>query len=553
MLSAKQVLQENVRLLRSKASKQAIIGTVIALITVVVATVLSAYFSNHFQFSLTSVIHAQATNPVLWVLDTTPFVFGFWGQYTSTIIAYEAGAMVMDQTSDLRTQTVALENRISHEATHDKLTDLPNRVLFIDRLEQALQLAHSEETALGVLFLDLDGFKEINDSLGHHSGDRVLKSVATRIQNAVHESVTVARLGGDEFGLVLPRLKKESDILATVKAIRKALEAPYTLEGLSLSLVASIGATIYPLHGRDADTLIQRAEVAMYVAKKDRSGYSLYSPEQDKSSPHRLILLGELRQAIQRQELVLEYQPIMSARDRRVNALEALVRWKHERYGMLHPDEFIPLAERSGFIREITNWVLRHALEDAATWHNDGLTLSVSVNVTAASLLDPEFANTVAGLLASFRLPERALTLEMTETTLLTDQERAYETITRLSSLGVRTAIDDFGTGYSSLAYLRKLPVSSIKIDRSFVTDMTEDKGGEVLVNAIIQLAHALHLHVTAEGVENEHVAGRLPALGCDALQGYAIGKPMPAAQIPNWYNSEPDSREPGQDARDRA
>ncbi|MGA7966068.1 MAG: EAL domain-containing protein [Gammaproteobacteria bacterium] len=536
MLSAKNVLQENVSLLRSKASKQAIIGTIIAIITVIVATMLSAYFGNHYDLTLLGIIHAQATNPVLWVLDATPFIFGFWGQYTSTIIAYEAGAMVMDQTSDLRTQTVALETRISHEATHDKLTDLPNRVLFMDRLEQALQRAHAEENALGVLFLNLDGFKEINDSLGHYSGDRVLKSVATRIQNAVHESVTVARLGGDEFGLVMPRLRREVDILATVKAIRKALEAPYMLEGLSISLAASIGATIYPAHGRDADTLIQRAEVAMYWAKKDRSGYALYSPEQDKSSPHRLILLGELRQAIPRQELLLEYQPIVVAKGTPVHGVEALVRWEHERFGRLSPDDFIPLAERSGFIREITNWVLRHTLEDAAVWHNDGLPVSVSVNVTSASLLDPEFANTVAGLLASFKLPEHALTLEITETTLLSDQDRAYETITRLSSLGVRTSIDDFGTGYSSLAYLRKLPVSSIKIDRTFVADMAEGEGGEVLVNAIIQLAHALHLHVTAEGVENDSAAERLPDMGCDALQGYAICRPMPAADVPAWY-----------------
>ncbi len=535
MLTAKQIFQENVRLLRSKVSKQAIIGTIIASITVVVATLLSAYFSNHYELTLASIIHAQATNPVLWLLDATPFIFGFWGQYTSTVIAYEAGAMVMDQTTDLRSRTVALEKRISHESTHDQLTDLPNRVLFVDRLEQALQLANTEKIEVAILLLDLDHFKEINDSLGHHSGDRVLKSVATRIRNAVSDSVTVARLGGDEFGLILPRLRKEADILSTVKAIRKALEAPYALEGLSLSLAASIGATCFPAHGRDADTLMQRAEVAMYWAKKDRSGYALYSPEQDKSSPHRLILLGELRQALQRKELVLQYQPIVDAHTGKLRSVEALVRWQHERYGMLLPDEFIPLAERSGFIRELTSWVLREALRDMADWHDAGKELSVSVNVTAASLLDPEFANTVSGMLASFKLPKNALTLEMTETTLLTDQERAYDTITRLSELGVQTSIDDFGTGYSSLAYLRRLPVSSIKIDRMFVADMARGTDGEVLLNAIIQLAHALDLHVTAEGVENSEVAARLPRLGCDALQGFAISEPLPAEKIAHW------------------
>lgn len=533
MLTAKQLLQENVRLLRSKASKQAIIGTIIALVTVVIATLLSAYFSNHYELTLESIMHSQATNPVLWLLDATPFVFGFWGQYTSTVIAYEAGAMVMDQTSDLRTRTVALENRISHESTHDQLTDLPNRVLFADRLEQALQLANSEKIQLGVLFLDLDHFKEINDSLGHHSGDRVLRSVATRIRNAVSDSVTVARLGGDEFGLILPRLKKEAEILSTVKAIRKALEAPYALEGLSLSLGASIGATCYPAHGRDADTLMQRAEVAMYTAKKDRSGYALYSTKQDKSSPRRLILIGELRQALQRKELSLHYQPLLNAHTGEITHVEALVRWQHERYGLLAPTEFIPLAERSGLIREITSWVLRQALRDTERWHSEGVEVNVSVNVTAASLLDPEFANTVAGLLASFKLPKHTLTLEVTETTLLTDQERAYETLTRLEELGVHTAIDDFGTGYSSLAYLRKLPVTGIKIDRMFVADVKNGPEGEVLLNAIIQLSHALGLHVTVEGVEDEELVARLPQLGCDAMQGFAISRPLEASEIP--------------------
>lgn len=536
MSSARQVLRENVRLLRGKASKQAIVGTIIALATVAFATLLSAYLSSH-ALTVAGILHAQRSNPVLWVLEATPFIFAFWGQHTSTVIAYEAGAMIVDQTSDLRTQTATLENRISHESTHDRLTNLPNRVLFVDRLEQALQLAHSEGSKVGVLLLDLDGFKEINDTLGHHSGDRVLKSVAMRIRNAVSESVTVARMAGDEFALILPRLNKEEDeALTTAASIRTALEAPYTLEGISLGLAASIGATVYPAHGRDAYTLMQRAETAMYWAKKEQRGYTLYSPERDKSNPHRLILLGELRQTIQRQELLLDYQPIVAAGDGRLQGVEALVRWQHERYGLLLPDEFIPFAERSGFIHEVTTWVLRNALRSVAAWQHAGLALYVSVNVTAASLLDPEFANTVAGMLASLELPRDTLILEMTETTLLTDQERALETIARLSELGVRTVIDDFGTGYSSLAYLRKLPVSGIKIDRSFVADMANDDGGEVLINAIVRLAHALKLHVTAEGVENDGIAARLPRLGCDALQGYAIARPMPAPRIAAWY-----------------
>jgi diguanylate cyclase (GGDEF)-like protein len=536
MLAAKQILQENVKLLRSKASKQAIIGALIASATVVVAILLTAYAGGS-GITLAAIVSVQKSNPVLWLLEGMPFVFGFWGQYTSTVIAYQAGAMVVDQTSDLRTQTLALQSRISHESTHDQLTDLPNRVLFIDRLEQALQLAHADSVKVGVLFLDIDGFKEINDTLGHHSGDRVLKSAATRLQNAVSESVTVARLGSDEFGLTLPRLKDAAEIKQAVDAIRNAFDAPYALDGLSLSLGATIGATLYPDHGRDAYTLMQRAEAAMYWAKQDRRNYALYAPEHDTTSPTRLILLGELRQTIQRQELMMEYQPIVDARSGDLIGVEGLVRWQHERYGLLPPSDFIPLAERSGFVRDITNWVLRTALRDASLWHSHGLPLNISVNVTAASLLDPEFANMITGLLAAVKLPRDALTLEMTETTLLGDQERAFEMITRLANLGVRTVIDDFGTGYSSLAYLRKLPVSGIKIDRSFVGDVddAQNKNGEVLINGIIQLAHAFGLHVTAEGVEHHSLVESLPRLGCDALQGFAIGRPMAAAEVMEW------------------
>lgn len=532
MIPARQVFQDNVRILRSRASKQAIVGAIIAGVTVIAATLFSAYFINHFSLTLQSVVEAQSSNPVLWFLDFTPFIFSFWGQYTSTVMAYEAGAMIMDQTDELRTYTATLEGHISHKATHDALTDLPNRALFMDRLDQALQMAQS---SVGVIFLDLDGFKEINDTLGHYNGDRALKSVATRILNCVGDAATVARLGSDEFGLVLPRIKTSADVNRIAKAVRRALVAPYSLEGVTLSLVASIGAAVYPQHGKDADTLMQRAAIAMNHAKKEKSGYALYSPDYDAHSTQRLILVGELRQAIKRQELLLEYQPIMTADGHSIHGAEALVRWRHDRYGVIKPDEFIPLAERSGLVGELTPWVLRQALQDVAAWHDSGISMNVSVNVTAQNLLDPEFANVVAGLLGSFRLPDNPITLEITETTLLTDQMRALETVTQLKKLGVRTVIDDFGTGYSSLSYLRRLPITAIKIDRSFVSDMATGEGGEILVNAIIQLAHALQLHVTAEGVESCEVQRRLLELGCDTVQGYAISRPLDPAKMSKW------------------
>jgi len=535
MAVATQILSENARLLKQKASKYSILGVLIAALAVIVATVISAYFSNGNSLSLEAVISAQSSNPVLWVLDLLPFFFAFWGQYTSSMMAYEGGAMVLDQTSELRTQAATLEQQIAHQSTHDSLTGLPNRTLFIDRLEQALQMVHSEHEQLGVLIMDLDGFKEINDTLGHYNGDRVLKGAATRMQNVVSGTTTLARLGGDEFGLILTDLSGPRDMEKVVHNIQKALEPQAVLEGVTIHLAASMGAVLAPQHGRDADTLMQRADVAMYVAKYEKRGYMLYSSDLDAHSPQRLTLIGELRQAIQNNDLQLYYQPKVSGVDRHILGAEALVRWNHARYGLLLPDEFIPMAERTGIIKELTNWVMRNALKDMDSWDAEFPGMSVAINITAHSLLDPEFPNAVAGIMATRESTRGALAFEITESALMGDQDRVMSIISQLAKMGIHLSIDDFGTGYSSLAYLTKVSVKEIKIDQTFVIGMQTVKKDAIIVNAIIQLAHNLGLTVTAEGVESGENFERLRALGCDAMQGMYISMPMKAKELAAW------------------
>lgn len=538
MAALSEVLSENARLLKSKASKRSIFGVLIAVVAVIAATLLSAYFTNGNSLSLNAVVNAQKTNPVLWVLDLLPFFFAFWGQYTSSLMAFEAGAMVLDQTNELRTQAATLEHQIAHQSTHDSLTGLPNRALFTDRLEHALHTVRSVKEQLAVLILDLDGFKEINDTLGHYNGDRVLKSAATRMRNAIAGSITLARLGGDEFGIILTDISGPKAIDNTVHSIKKALEPPAVLEGITISLAASMGAALAPGHGRDADTLMQRADVAMYVAKDEHRGYVLYSTDLDSHSPQRLTLIGELRQAMQANELELYYMPKVKGADGQILGAEGLARWNHPRYGLLKPADFIPMAERTGIIKELSIWVIRRALEDMDAWHAAVPGVEISINMTAHSLLDPDFPNVVAGLLAAREASRGVLCMEITESILVADQERTLNILNQLSEMGIRIGIDDFGTGYSSMAYLKKLPIREIKIDQTFVTGMNADKNDAIIVNAIVQLAHNLGLTVTAEGVETGDIFDKLRALGCDHMQGRYVGMPMKTSELAPWMQS---------------
>ena len=534
-----QALSINARLLKSKVTKSAVAGICISVVAMIIATVLSGYF-QHGEVSLAAFMNAQKENSILWFLDAMPFLFAIWGQYVGTMMAYEAGAMVMDQTEDLRAQTTALENQAMHDATHDALTDLPNRVLFRDRVEQTINSARREQRKSAILLLDLDQFKEINDTMGHFNGDRILKQVAMRLGGLTGESDTLARMGGDEFALLLPTIASVEGVEAIAKKIRNALLPTFVIEGLSLDVQASIGMALFPDHGEDVDTLLQRADVAMYVAKQSGNDYIVYSPKLDQYSPQRLTLMGELRQAIENDNLFLAFQPKVDAQGKKVADAEVLVRWQHKVHGMIPPDEFISLAERTGLIKQITRWVLKHALQQGTIWKKSGIDIGVSVNLSAKNLLDPEFPDTVAGTIASYDFPPSSLTLEITETAIMADPEFALEVVNRLAGMGVKISIDDFGTGYSSLAYLKKLPVTELKIDKSFVMDMLEDDNDAVIVQATIGMAHNLGLKVVAEGVENEKVIARLCELGCDTLQGYHFSKPLRAAEFAAWLDSSP-------------
>lgn len=531
-------ISSNAKLLKSKASKHAIIGAVIAAVATIVATILSSYF-NEGRITLEALIASQKKNMVLWILDSMPFIFPLWGQYVSSILSYEASAMVLDQTHELRTYTTALEQKATHDSTHDSLTNLPNRTLFIDRLQQAVNLASREKSTLAVCILDIDRFKEVNDTLGHYNGDRLIKQVALRLTGVIRESDTLARIGGDEFGFMLPKIAKADDLKKLGKKLQKALKPPFTLENLSLDVSASIGAALYPEHGYDVDTLIQRADVAMYIAKQDNSGIIVYSKELDGHSPYRLTLGSELREAINNDDLVLYYQPKIFSKSSMLQAAEVLVRWQHPTHGFMLPDQFIPLAERVGLISDVTLWVLKHSLRQCREWYKVGINIEISVNVSSLCLLDPEFPDVLTGLLASYEFSAKSLMIEITETSIMVNPERSFQVLNRIADMGVGVSIDDFGTGYSSLAYLKKLPATEIKIDKSFVMDMLDNDSDMTIVNATIQLGHNLGLTVVAEGVENIDTFNKLKAMGCDILQGYFISKPVAANEFFAWIKNK--------------
>ena len=394
-----------------------------------------------------------------------------------------------------------VEQRLAYLAYHDALTDLPNRTLLHDRLEQAARVANRESTPLALLLMDLNGFKEVNDTLGQQAGDRVLQWVASRVRSVLRGADTVARLGGDEFALLLPLTDVDGALLAAQKVLQE-IERPCMIDQRPLSVHAAIGIACLPEHGAAAETLLQRADVAMYLAKGDGVGIAVYDAGRDRHSQRRLSLISALRQAIEERQFFLEYQPILNLRTGVITGLEALVRWNHPEQGIVLPADFIELAEQTGLINPLTAMVLDMAIRD---WSDSGMKvpLSVSVNLSPRNLLDVELPQRIADLLAKYNAPASLLSLEITENILMSDPARAMECLKRLHAMGVCLVIDDFGTGYSSLSYLRRLPVNQLKIDRSFVNGLGSGQD-EVIVKSTIDLAHNLGLTVVAEGVETE-------------------------------------------------
>jgi diguanylate cyclase (GGDEF)-like protein/PAS domain S-box-containing protein len=423
----------------------------------------------------------------------------------------------------------------AYRALHDALTELPNRVLFGDRIQQALLTAEREGGRLAVLLMDLDRFKEINDTLGHAAGDHVLKVVAQRLHDCLRASDTVARLGGDEFGLLLPKQTEPSEIVKLLEKISTAVEEPIDLDGLPLAIESSIGVAFYPDHGLSSEELMQRADVAMYTAKQESIRYAYYDSRSDDHDPQRLTIIGELRRAIEQRELVLYYQPKASLSDGAVTSVEALLRWLHPERGLVPPDEFIPQAQETGLMKPLTLYVLDEALRQSREWQDAGVDLTVSVNLATRNLLDVAFPDDVAAALAKWEVDPARLELEITESTMLDDPFRTKIVLDRLHGMGIKLSIDDFGTGYSSLAYLRQLPVSEIKIDRSFVLNMDSNADDAVIVRSTIDLGRNLGLRVVAEGVETIEAWNQLEGLGCDVAQGYFLSRPVPAADLVTW------------------
>ena len=423
------------------------------------------------------------------------------------------------------------ERALEHEALHDALTNLPNRVFLQLRLERAIATARTEDAHFAVLLLDLDRFKEVNDTFGHQYGDALLQQAARRLQSTLRESDTVARLGGDEFAVLLPRADQTHATKLAGKLLR-CLEDQFVVRMQQVDVGTSIGIAVYPEHGEDATMLIKHADTAMYVAKRTRSGFAVYEAEHDEHTPSRFALTAALRHAIEHDELLLHYQIKVEVRSGGVDTVEALARWYHPERGLLEPPDFIPMAEQTGLIKPLTRWVLGEALRQCCRWHETGLDLCVAVNISAQNLQDPGLIDTIVGLLDETGRQPSDLALEITESALMADSTRAMETLTALHEMGVKIAIDDFGTGYSSLSYLSRLNADELKIDKSFVIQMLANEGDRFITQAVIDLGHNLGLQVVAEGVEDQETWNRLVALGCDQVQGHFLSGPLSGLEI---------------------
>ncbi|MEQ1486038.1 bifunctional diguanylate cyclase/phosphodiesterase [Methyloglobulus sp.] len=530
---------DNVKLLKSEASKTAYQGVGIALATVIVATCLVCYFDTG-TLSLAGLWGAQKHNAALWMLNCMPFVFGVWGQYSNSLIAYQAGAMIIDQTHELRTKADDMEKQTAYVSTHDRLTDLPIRALFYDRVERAIISsldAQKQPSRLSILLIEIENFKDIYEALGRNSSDLILKQISKRLQGVSLARDDVAKVDSNVFGVLLSAQSDVGRAEEFAQQIQKAMESPFIIDGLQVAIHSDVGIVHFPEHGDDVDTLVQRAGVALRIAQKSTKGYATYDPSFDKQTPLRLTLISELRHAIERDDLELFYQPQVSIKTAEICGVEALLRWNHPVHGFISPDEFVPMAERNRMIRLLTQWVLRRAFRDCANWHRQGFPIKVSVNLSAKDLHDPELPDLIAGVAVAAGIKPEWIMLEITEGSVMSEPDNALAIIKRLNEMGYQFSIDDFGTGYSSMAYLKKLPLAALKIDKGFVMDILNSENDAAIVKATINLGHNLGLMVTAEGVENKEIMTRLMEYGCDVAQGYFLSKPVTMQTFNQWVS----------------
>ncbi len=450
-----------------------------------------------------------------------------------------------------------LVDQLRHDAHHDGLTGLANRNHLLMRLQDRLgagfadgvatpgQLSTEPGIEAAVLLLDLDRFKEVNDTLGHPVGDQLLRQVACRLEEQLPDGALVARLGGDEFAVLLPHCASAAEATRVAQQARLALGRVFEVAGTSLEVGASVGVALIPRDGQDSASVLQHADVAMYAAKRSDAGVALYRADDHHSALHRLSLARDLRHAAENGQLTVHYQPKLSLHSGELAGCEALVRWQHPDRGLVMPDEFVPIAEQTGMIGALTREVLHQALQQCAEWRHQRPDTGVAVNLSARGLLDPDLCAVVAAELTDSDVPPPLLTLEITESSVMNDFDTALAALQQLHDLGVRLSVDDFGTGYSSLAYLQRLPVHEVKIDKSFVIPMSVSPSAAAIVRAIIDLAHNLGLSVVAEGVEDERSRSALTMMGCDSMQGYLLSRPLPAAQLVRWLATEAEQPAP--------
>jgi diguanylate cyclase (GGDEF)-like protein len=419
-----------------------------------------------------------------------------------------------------------------HDSLHDALTGLPNRTLFGESTDAAMRAAARHGEPVGLLMIDLDGFKQVNDTMGHGYGDLLLKEVASRLNLSVRESDTVARLGGDEFAVLLPRLSSANQAGEVAQRVLIALRQPFVRDGVVLEVGGSIGIAIYPNDCANAEQLLQHADIAMYAAKRGRLGVQRYDAQENAETSQQLTMLAELRSALDRNMIEVHYQPKAETETGRICGVEALARWHHPERGMIGPLEFIPLAEQSGLIDQLTHQVLAQSLNQCRQWREDGIYLPVAVNLSTRCLADPRLIEVVSGLLRDNNVPPAMLTLEITESAVIGNVEQAIEVLTRIRELGVRLSIDDFGTGYSSMAHLQRMPIHELKIDKCFVSRLNTEANDRAIVRAVLELARDLNLQVVAEGVEDRETLNQLGLLGCGISQGYLFSRPLPPADL---------------------
>ncbi len=433
--------------------------------------------------------------------------------------------------SQLNSELTTINKELERIALYDQLTGLPNRLLIQDRLQQALFAAQRGNYQVAVMMVDLDSFKEVNDTLGHDAGDQLLKQVSERFSAELRHTDTVGRLGGDEFALIIPGASTE--IAAQIAGnLLKSLDTEFEIENMRFSVGASIGVAFYPEDGADVATVLKHADMAMYIAKRNHDGFTLYNAEEDSFQPGRLTMATDLRQAMVNREFDMHYQPKIDLRTGALYGVEALARWPHSERGFVRPAEFVPILEHTGMIRAFSLWAIERGLHQCAVWQGMGLDLTVAVNLSMQNLLDPRFPDQLINLIERAKLPKPGLVLEITESVFLSEHSKVRGVLSLLQKQGVSFSIDDFGTGHSSLSRLKKLPVSELKIDQSFVKDMEQDRDDAIIVRSTIDLAHNLGLQVIAEGVTNESTLRLLTDMGCDMAQGFYISRPLPVDEF---------------------